>query len=248
MRGSRPGRSPNVVRAFSIGHDKLYNDYFSENCTYSLETFQRRFRIPRDLFLKIMSDLQARYDYFRLRCDATGKPGLTTLQKCTAAIRLLAYGSSADSIDENIRIGTSTSLETLRQFCAGIMEMYGGEYLRPPTAEECDVLMAENAARGFPGMIASIDCMHWRWDKCPVAWKGQYQGKDGKASVVLEACASYDTYVWHCFFGSPGTLNDLNILDRSPLINNIVEVSNIKYTLLKKYTNMFRFVSCSIEL
>lgn len=171
-----------------------------------------------------MDDLQARYEYFRLRCDATGKPGLSTLQKCTAAIRMLAYGSSADSIDENIRIGASTSLETLRKFCTGIIEIYSDEYLRPPTADECDAIMAENAERGFPGMIASIDCMHWRWNKCPVAWKGQYQGKEGKASLVLEACATYDTYVWHSFFGSPGTLNDLNILDRSTLVNDIVEV------------------------
>lgn len=105
-----------------------------------------------------------------------------------------------------------------------IIEIYSDEYLRPPTADECDAIMAENAERGFPGMIASIDCMHWRWNKCPVAWKGQYQGKEGKASLVLEACATYDTYVWHSFFGSPGTLNDLNILDRSTLVNDIVEV------------------------
>ncbi|XP_062559285.1 uncharacterized protein LOC134224034 [Armigeres subalbatus] len=222
-RGSRPGRSPNVDRMFSFGHDKIYNDYFRENCVYNEETFELRFRIPKNLFLEIMQRLQDRYEYFRLRHDATGKPGLSTLQKCTAAIRLLAYGSSADSIDENVRIATSTALETLRHFCTGIIEIYGSEYLRPPNAEECRMLMAENAIRGFPGMIASIDCMHWIWKACPVAWKGQYQGKEGKATIVLEACASYNTYVWHCFFGSPGTLNDVNVLDRSHLVHDIVE-------------------------
>ena len=144
-----------------------------------LKTFQIRFRIPRDLFSKILGDLQAMYKYFRRRCDATGKPGLSTLQKHTAAIRMLAYGSSSDSIDENIRVDASTSLKTLQTFCNGIIKIYGEEYLRPPTRDECDVLMAKNAERGFPGMIASIDCKQWCWNKCRVAWKGRYHGYDG---------------------------------------------------------------------
>ncbi|XP_065094752.1 uncharacterized protein LOC135715368 [Ochlerotatus camptorhynchus] len=72
-------------------------------------------------------------------------------------------------------------------------------------------------------MIASIDCMDWAWKNCPVALHGQYKGKEGKPTIVLEVCASQDTYVWHCFFGCPGSCNDINILDRSPFINDIVQ-------------------------
>ena len=49
--------------------------------------------------------------------------------------------------------------------------------------------MEINAARGFPGMFASLDCMHWEWKNGPVAWQGQFQDKDGVRSVILEAIA-----------------------------------------------------------
>ena len=58
---------------------------------------------------------------------------------------------------------------------------------------------------------------HWEWKNCPSAWKGMFQGKSGVPTVVLEAIADHTTRFWHFNFGSPGALNDINVLDRSPL-------------------------------
>ncbi|XP_058820595.1 uncharacterized protein LOC131682840 [Topomyia yanbarensis] len=90
--------------------------------------------------------------------------------------------------------------------------------------------MADNEKRGFPGMIGSIDCMHWQWKNCPVALKGQYQGKEGKPTIVLEAIASHDTRIWHAFFGMHGSLNDINVLDRSPLLCTAINGSILNGT------------------
>ncbi|XP_034212746.1 uncharacterized protein LOC117625264 [Prunus dulcis] len=43
-----------------------------------------------------------------------------------------------------------------------------------------------------------------------------------KPIVVREAVASYDTWIWHVFFGAAGSNNDINILARSPLFNDVV--------------------------
>nr|XP_029734560.1 uncharacterized protein LOC115269898 [Aedes albopictus] len=218
-RGSLPGRSPNIERNFALGHLLLFEDYFRERPTYNEKHFIRRFRMTKDMFLMIKNDLESHDEYFTLRCNAAGKMGLSPLQKCTAALRMLAYGSSASSLDENIRIGESTTLENLRKFCKAIIAVYGPKFLRIPDAEDVKVLI--NAERGFPGMVASIDCMHWTWKNCPVALKGQYQGKEGKPSIVLEVFASKSTHIWYAFFGCPGSCNDINVLvlDRSPLIH-----------------------------
>jgi Plant transposon protein len=66
-------------------------------------------------------------------------------------------------------------------------------------------------------MLGSLDCTHWEWKNCPVAWAGQYTGKEKKCTVALEAVATYDTWIWHTFFGTPGSCNDINILDHSNL-------------------------------
>jgi hypothetical protein len=80
--------------------------------------------------------------------------------------------------------------------------------------------MSENSARGFPGMLGSIDCYNWSWKNCPKANQGQYRGNKG-TSVVLEAVASKDLWIWHCFFGLPGSFNDINVFQRSHLLRKL---------------------------
>ena len=43
-----------------------------------------------------------------------------------------------------------------------------------------------------------------------------------KKSLILEAICDGDTYIWYHFFGEPGSLNDINILDRSSIVGAIL--------------------------
>jgi hypothetical protein len=67
-------------------------------------------------------------------------------------------------------------------------------------------------------MMGSLDCMHWMWKNFPVAEHGQYSGKEGKPTIILEAVATHDLWIWHAFFGLPGMLNNITVLDRSPIL------------------------------
>jgi hypothetical protein len=68
------------------------------------------------LFLSIMHKLSERSSYFSERYDATGRAGLTALQKCITALCQLSYGMVADTIDEYLKLGKSTALECLEYY------------------------------------------------------------------------------------------------------------------------------------
>ena len=96
----------------------------------------------------------------------------------TAAIRQLSYGMASDQVDEYLRMSETTASECLKQFCYGINSMFESIYLREPNEDDVKQLLHVNELRGFPGMLASLDCMHWEWKNCPVAFAGQYTGID----------------------------------------------------------------------
>ncbi|XP_021838453.2 uncharacterized protein [Spinacia oleracea] len=203
-------------------HNRLFNDYFAENPVYSDKQFRRRFRMRRHLFCRIMNKVVENDVILQQRRNAAGKLGLSGLQKCTAAIKMLAYGLAPDAIDEYLRMGETTSKKSLLHFTQGVIKHFEEDYLRSPTDEDLRRILYQNEMRGFPGMIGSIDCMHWEWKNCPTAWRGQYQGRSGKASLILETVADQDLWIWHSFFGIPGSSNDLNVLHRSPVFDDVL--------------------------
>lgn len=65
--------------------------------------------------------------------------------------------------------------------------------------------------------------MHWGWKNCPTAWTGQFKGKEKGPTIVLEAVATKDAWIWHVFFGTSGSLNDINVLERAPLFQSSID-------------------------
>ncbi|KAI5349549.1 hypothetical protein L3X38_002437 [Prunus dulcis] len=117
---------------------------------------------------------------------------------------MLAYGSSADQVDEIARIGKSTVLESLVRFCDAVETLYTRDYLRRPTPRDLQRLLQKAESRGFPGMIGSIDCMHWQWKKLS-----------------------------NCLARVAGSQNNLNVLGQSPVFNDVLrgEAPNITYEI-----------------
>ncbi|CAM6104035.1 unnamed protein product [Calypogeia fissa] len=218
--GSRVGRSANLKRKREDGHLKLWEDYFQENPIYGELKFRRRYRMSTRLFKKILDDVCAYDRYFVRKKDAARFWGLSPHQKMTASLRQLAYGVGADSTDEYCRLGESTALESLYRFVKAIRVVYEERYLRKPSKEDFTKQLAINGERGFLGMFGSLDCMHWSWKNCPIAWHGQFKDKDGNKSLILKAIADQELWIWHAFFGLAGGNNDINVLDRSPILND----------------------------
>jgi hypothetical protein len=177
--------------------------------------------MSRELFEFIYQKLSAKKPYFQQKADALGRLGFHGKHKCVVAMRMLAYGSIADGLDDGYSMAESTVLECVKVFCESVIELFEDDFLRPPTEAELARILRDNEARGFPGMIGSIDCMHWEWRACPVSWHAYYRGYKGKPTIVLEAVATQDLRIWHAFFGIPGSANDINVLQRSPVFDDL---------------------------
>ncbi|PRQ51872.1 putative harbinger transposase-derived protein [Rosa chinensis] len=142
-----------------------------------------------------MHDVANHDPYFVQTDDASGRVGLSTEQKLTCAMRMLAYRLPADLCDEFLDVAESTALEILSHFTRAISNVYHDQYLRRPTPTDLQRLLDVADKRGFPGMVGSLDCMHWQWKNCPTSWQGHFTGYKGKPTIILEAVASYDAWI-----------------------------------------------------
>ncbi|KAH9138932.1 hypothetical protein AeRB84_016788 [Aphanomyces euteiches] len=206
--GSSLGRTSNKSRDYEGRYNRLKLQYFCENPIYNDSDFRRRFRMSKRLFSRIYNGvLAADPCYFQQRVNCVNKLGIHPLVKIVAALRMLAYATPADALDENFEISETTLFDTLRHFIDAVIACFGEEFMRGPTEEDVERLLKVNAQRGF---------------NCPVYLAGQFKGKEKKPTVVLEACADADLWIWHASFGWPGSLNDINILDRSTFFDRIL--------------------------
>jgi hypothetical protein len=146
--------------------------------------------------------------------DCTRLWGFSSVQKCLAALWCTAYGAPCDRNKDDLRMVESPCFETMGRFCWAIVAVFGKDYLWAPIEQDTARIMTQNAARGFPRILGSINCMHWGWNNYPFAWQGLYKGHTRKCNVILEAVADQDFWIWHAFFGIAETQNDINVLQR----------------------------------
>uniref|UniRef100_A0A0D3DNM1 Uncharacterized protein n=1 Tax=Brassica oleracea var. oleracea TaxID=109376 RepID=A0A0D3DNM1_BRAOL len=216
-----------INNQFEDSMDEAFDQYFDHQFDQALEnlcntfgdqTEEKKTRkkgfLSKETVKKVISDYEMiilvtlQLQFFRQKKDGLGRLGLSTLQKCMAAIRVLAYGYALDAVDEYLRLGANTTRLCVENFVEAIIDLFGDQYLRRPTQDDLQRLLHIGELRGVPGMIGSIDCMHWEWKNCPTAWKGQY---------------------------SRGTLNDINVLDCSHVFDDIINSQAPQVNLYAKY-------------
>jgi hypothetical protein len=103
-----------------VGHNRLFNDYFLDTPTYNHLMFRRKYRMRRHLFLRPIDTVCVFDPWFIQRRDALDRLGLSSLHKCTATYRMLAYGCPADACDEYFRSDEFTTLEAMKHWVVAI--------------------------------------------------------------------------------------------------------------------------------
>ncbi|XP_040258881.1 uncharacterized protein [Aegilops tauschii subsp. strangulata] len=206
----------------ACGHLTLMADYFAPDALFA-DHFCRCFLMRKTVFDRLYHGIWSYDDYFILKKDFLETIGFSGYKKCMAALRMLAYGTPADSCNKYLRMSEDTCGNAMVRFATAVVEMFGPQYLREQTVADTERLLATLEVRGWPGLLGSLDCMQWKWNNCLKTLHGQYQGHVKKPTIIFKAVASQDLWIWHAFFCMPESHNDINVLQGSPLFARLVE-------------------------
>ncbi|XP_021774245.1 uncharacterized protein LOC110738179 [Chenopodium quinoa] len=170
-----------IPRNREATHDQLVVDYFSEQPLYGDDKFRRRFRMRKPLFMKIVNQLSETDRFFQQHPDASMRLGASPIQKCTAAIRMLAYGCAADQVDEYLKLRETTARHCITHFVDGVIREFSAEYLRKPTPEDMNRLLIEGDERGFPVLQARFAIIR----RPALAWSVEMLWKIVMACIIM---------------------------------------------------------------
>jgi hypothetical protein len=143
--------------------------------------------------------------------------------KVTAVFRQFAYGSSSDELDEQYQISSTVLDEAKLFFCDVVIAKFEDTYMPRISQSLARHVIQKHEKIGWPGLLGSLDCSHWDWIRCPKSMHGEFkQGGDKHPSIVYECVADCNLRILHISFAAPGSNNDLNVLDCSDFMYNIV--------------------------
>jgi hypothetical protein len=206
-------------------HLEAYNsimyDYLGPDPLFGKE-FPLMFRVSRGRFQCILEDFgNLHHPFYQDEpVDCFGQKGASMEAKLLLPLKCMAYGVPAHTFMDYFSMSTTLARVSVKNFQEQMVGLYLEEYLRVPTSQDIKNILRlhKSVHRGMDGMLGSLDCMHTYWDKCPVAWQGSFKsGAKKKPSIVLEAVADHNLWFWHASYGYAGTLNDINIINLSPL-------------------------------
>lgn len=159
---------------------------------------------------------------FAKHVSKNNAPTIHPLCRLVGAMRQLSYGIGADGIDEHCRMSETAQNKALHAFAEIVIENFGDEHFnRCPAQEEKMRCLDAMERRGFRGYFGSWDCKHFAWDKCPQRHAGSCKGRSSKKTLVIETLVDPFAYIWHARICEPGSSNDINILDRSDIIESV---------------------------
>ena len=197
--------------------------------------FRRRFRVSYPMFEQIVT-MTKENRWFSDAPDCSGRRGAPLELKILGVLRVLGRGYCFDGIEELCFI----SAEVIRVFFHKFTRLFSVKlfliYCNAPLSEdEIERTMKIYRRLGLPGCIGSVDCVHIRWERCPVGERSQHKGKEGFPTLSYEVTVDHSKKIIAVTEGHPGSRNDKTIVKFDGFVSSIHDRSlygDISFKLL----------------
>ena len=173
--------------------------------------FRRSFRLPYPVYLDIVKLAREEKWYHDQITNVCGQPMPSLELMILGVLRVLGGGYSFNNIREGNGACEASNRNFFHMFCRNMAKQYP-KYVHPPTSpDEIFKTTEMYRKKGFPGCIASCDCVHIPWDKCPDQDLPSYKGKEKYPTIAYQVCVDHSGKALSITSGFPGTFNDKTI-------------------------------------
>ncbi len=135
---------------------------------------------------------------------------------------MLAYGMKVHAIDEYCQFVESTTMECMKWVVHVIVAIFWPKYFWKPTRAKIENQLKINANRGFPSIFANFDIYALEVEEL-LSWMARAIFKKRCKKVHnSKVIANQSLCMWQASFGLPSGNNDINVLDQSPMVANML--------------------------
>ena len=200
-----------LIQDHYLGPNPLHGSQFKLHFRVSLSTFQY-------IYEKIMNSGDPFY------VSNYRGPRASNEARILLPLKVLAYGEPPSCFMAYFNMSDRFASDCCDHFDTVMINVFKEEFLRFPSVNDLRaVVKYHKEIYGVPGMFGSLDCTHTDWKSCPVAWQSSYKNRhNGAPSLILEALCDHHLWVWHFAYGYAGSMNDLNVMAESPLLESFL--------------------------
>jgi Plant transposon protein len=202
--------------------------------------FRRRFRVPWAVFIDLLQKCKEKKlfgEHSLKRFDCCGSSICPYAIKLLGVLRILGRNWCCDDVAEATGMGESTIRRGFLEFCSNFVSNYYDAYIYRPVGENLTRMMNIYSRMGLPGCIGSTDCVHLKWDRCPVSLTNLCKGKEGFPTLSYSCTVDHHRRILGVTRSNYGTRNDKTIVRLDTYITDVHDVEFevfVEGTLVKK--------------
>jgi hypothetical protein len=179
--------------------------------------FRQRFRVPYPIFVDLLAKA-VNLGFELCPVNHAGTEGVPLEVKLLGFLRILGRGTCFDGISEL----SNASIEVHRSFFHDFTRKFVDRYVSIPSSpEQIRKVMSIYDRMGIPGATGSTDCVHVKWEMCPVGLKNYCNGKEGYPTLAWQCTVDHHKrflHVTNCFYGNT---NDKTICKYDSFISKL---------------------------